>query len=124
MSQPIEIRKGENIRLHITRNTEYGDRYKLYTFKFEENTTIILSKYLGLNKRKVGNDYIVNSVKYAGLASKKGVNADDKITLVEISNIDQIKSFWGYVFGILLLCFILFYQSYRFWSNPQPKKYQ
>ena len=35
ISRGIEITQGQKFRLHITRETDYGDRYKLFVFESE-----------------------------------------------------------------------------------------
>ena len=109
----IDAKNSNVVRFKVIRNTEYGDRYKLFTFKVDGNEIINLPKYLGFALRKVENGYLIDSLEYNGLAKKKGLDFDDRLTSIEYQNPDQLNKYWGYVFGLVVLLILLMEQFRR-----------
>jgi TRAP transporter 4TM/12TM fusion protein len=106
----VNITNSRNVRIHVTRNTPYGDRFKLYKFEVKNQETINLSNYLGFSLRQENNSYWIDQLKFDGKAKKQGIDFDDELTSIELSNQNHLHKNWGYVFGLLLLIFILFWQ--------------
>ena len=109
----IDAKNSNVVRFKVIRNTEYGDRYKLFTFKVEGNEIINLPKYLGFALRKVENGYLIDSLDYNGRAKKKGLDFDDRLTSIEYQNPDLLNKYWGYVFGLVVLLILLMEQFRR-----------
>ena len=109
----IDAKNSNVVRFKVIRNTEYGDRYKLFTFKVDGNEIIDLPKYLGFVLRKVENGYLIDSLEYNGLAKKKGLDFDDRLTSIEYQNPDRLNKYWGYVFGLVVLLILLVEQFRR-----------
>ena len=109
----IDAKNSNVVRFKVIRNTEYGDRYKLFTFKVDGNEIINLPKYLGFALRKVENGYLIDSLEYNGLAKKKGLDFDDRLTSIEYQNPDLLSKYWGYVFGLVVLLILLMEQFRR-----------
>ena len=109
----IDAKNSNVIRFKVIRNTEYGDRYKLFTFKLDGNEIINLPKYLGFALRKVENGYLIDSLEYNGLAKKKGLDFDDRLTSIEYQNPDQLNKYWAYIFGLVVLLILLMEQFRR-----------
>ena len=109
----IDAKNSNVVRFKVIRNTEYGDRYKLFTFKVDGNEIIDLPKYLGFALRKVENGYLIDSLEYNGLAKKKGLDFDDRLTSIEYQNPDRLNKYWGYVFGLVVLLILLVEQFRR-----------
>ena len=109
----IDAKNSNVVRFKVIRNTEYGDRYKLFTFKVDGNQIVNLPKYLGFALRKVENGYLIESLEYNGLAKKKGLDFDDRLTSIEYQNPDQLNKYWGYVFGLVVLLILLMEQFRR-----------
>ena len=109
----IDAKNSNVVRFKVIRNTEYGDRYKLFTFKVDGNEIINLPKYLGFALRKVENGYLIDSLDYNGRAKKKGLDFDDRLTSIEYQNPDLLNKYWGYVFGLVVLLILLMEQFRR-----------
>ncbi len=109
----IDAKNSNVVRFKVIRNTEYGDRYKLFTFKVDGNQIVNLPKYLGFALRKVENGYLIESLEYNGLAKKKGLDFDDRLTSIEYQNPDLLSKYWGYVFGLVVLLILLMVQFRR-----------
>jgi len=109
-SMSVEPGKVKEVRLHITRNTQYGDRFKLYKFDIKSSKSIELFSYLGIKLSKNNGKYLVSDLKFSGKAQKIGIEPDDQLTLVEFNNSTHLSKNWGYVIGLILLSIILIIQ--------------
>ena len=111
----IEHQKNQvqSIRVHITRNTNYGDRYKLFEFKLGSSTRTNVSEYLGVTLKPSRDKYVVDQFVANSFAENKGIELQDKITKIEIKNLDQLNRSWGYVVGIIVLILVLVSQWQR-----------
>ena len=114
LSENINFEEGRNIRLQVTRYTNYGERYKLFAFEVEENLITSIENFVGieteLNDR--GNLDIVN-LEFMGVAEQRGLFYFDEITSVQIGNLDRPNKEWVYLFGFLLLCLVILNQNRR-----------
>ncbi len=106
------------VRLHITRNTDYGDRYRL--FKFNINTTKASSilEYLGISLIAPSYTGIIGQLAEKSIAKNAGLQIKDKITRIDKSNPSQLSLNWGYFFGLALLTIIVMAQ----WRRLQQKR--
>ena len=109
-SMSVEPEKVKVVRVHITRNTQYGDRFKLYKFDIESSKSIELFSYLGIKLSKNNGKHVVSDLKFSGKAQKIGIEPDDLLTLVEFNNSTHLSKNWGYVIGLILLSIILIIQ--------------
>ena len=103
ITNTLVYNESRELRLHITRNTEYGDRYKLFSFKTKKEETLIIADYLGFSLREDNGRYFVNQLSFDGLAKRRGLSQGDQLTLMEVSNLDHLGRGWGYAGGLLLL---------------------
>jgi TRAP transporter 4TM/12TM fusion protein len=97
----------KTVRLHITRNTDYGDRFKLFKFKIERQNKLELSAYLGMDLKVENEKYFIDKLNYNSKAKERGLEINDHITAIEYNNPDHMNKNWGYMIGLLLLSFIL-----------------
>ncbi len=102
------------LRLHITRETEYGDRFKLFVIPAIESSTqpqLNLGARGGLTVELETEDrlYVSNTV-FNGLAETAGVTFGDIVTGVEVEVVDRPAKEWVYVLGFLILGLVIFYQ--------------
>ena len=93
------------MRIHVTRNTPYGDRFKLYKFEVKPQESINLSNYLGFSLRQENNSYWIDQLKFDGKAKKQGIDFDDELTSIELGNPNHLHKNWGYVFRPLTFDF-------------------
>ena len=106
----VNLADSKNMRIHITRNTAYGDRFKLFKFEIKTQGMTDLSNTLGFSLKQDGNTYIVGDLMFDGRAKKQGIEFDDTLTMVEVSNPSHLHKYWGYAVGFVLLAIILLSQ--------------
>ena len=103
-NEQILYEEQRKIRLHVTRYTDYGERYKMFAFLIEPNTNISVLDLTGLELEKNNQDnYEVVNLNFMGPGEKKGMQFYDEITKMEISSLDRPQKEYVYIFGILLL---------------------
>ena len=107
----VNSTNSRNMRIHITRSTPYGDRFRLYKFEVKAQKIIKLDDYLGFSLRRENGSYLIDQLRFDGRAKKQGIDFDDELTAIELSNQNHLNKNWGYAFGLLLLAFILFRQK-------------
>ena len=104
----IEQRK---VRLHVTRYTDYGERYKMFAFLIEANTSTSVLELTGLEiEKNDNNNFDVVNLTFMGPAEKKGIKFYDEVTKIEISSLDRPAKEYIYLFGIGLLMFTIYNQ--------------
>ncbi len=105
------------VRLHVTRETEYGDRYKLFVIPPPEATVAKeqhFSERIGLTvELEADNRLYVSNTRFNGPAESAGVTFGDYITAVDVEQIGRPPKEWVYVIGFLLLGIVLFYQTIK-----------
>ncbi len=120
----LELEKANNyifkpdkdVHIKITRQTEYGDKYKLFVINkntYEESYT--LENY-GINITKSKNNIIVDTLDWKGKAKKSGLEMDDIISEIKIENFDRPNKDIIYIFAFIALLIFGFlnYKEYRF----------
>tara|TARA_B100001113_G_scaffold324148_1_gene295590 strand:- start:207 stop:614 length:408 start_codon:yes stop_codon:yes gene_type:complete len=114
LSENFNFEKGRDIRLQVTRYTNYGERYKLFAFKVEEDLITSIENFVGIETElnDLGNLDIIN-LDFMGVAEQRGLNFYDQITSVQIGNLDRPNKEWVYLFGFLLLCLVILNQQRR-----------
>ena len=102
------------LRLHVTRETEYGDRFKLFVIPPLENakaTQLSLSDRAGLTLEAESDSRLnVSNTVFNGLAETAGVTFGDLVTGVEVEVEDRPAKEWIYLFGFFVLGMVIFYQ--------------
>jgi TRAP transporter 4TM/12TM fusion protein len=110
------------LRLHVTRETEYGDRFKLFVIQPLEGTgeaQLNLSDRAGLTlEAESDSRLIVSNTVYKGLAETAGVTFGDLVTGVEVEVVDRPAKEWVYLFGFFMLGMVIFYQRLK---SPRSK---
>ena len=93
----------KEIRIKITRLTEYGERYKLFVIKknsFDENFS--LDDY-GMSLVVEDNKTIIDTLKWNGIAKKSGLDMGDIINEFKIENQNRPKKEIIYPIALILL---------------------
>ena len=111
ISNQISAEKGLKIRLHATRETEYGDRFRLFVLNAPGGKTGQISFDLKLSKE--GGHYVVSSFGITGPAAKAKVDFGDIVTAVDIEQTGRPAKEWAYPIAILILCVVLGLQLKR-----------
>ena len=96
----------KEIRFKVTRVSEYGERYKL--FVIEKNTfenKFNLEEY-GINIIKDNNKFVVDTIKWNGLAKKSGFEMGDYISEIKTENLNRPNK--KIVYPIALFVFLIF----------------
>ena len=110
-NEQILYENQRKIRLHVTRYTDYGERYKMFAFMIEPNTSTSVLDLIGLELEKNDNDnYDVVNLNYMGAGEKKGIQFYDEVTKIEISSLDRINKEYVYIFGFILLLITIYSQ--------------
>ena len=113
-SEVVNYKEKRKIRLHVTRYTDYGERYKMFAFAVKPNQPISILGLTGINLEKNENDYYdVVNMEYLGEGEKIGIQFYDEVTKLEISSIDRPPKEYIYLFGLLLVMLTLFSQKRR-----------
>jgi len=111
-SEVVDYKEKRKIRLHVTRYTDYGERYKMFAFAVKPNQSISVLDLTGINLEKNENDYYdVVNMEYMGEGEKIGIQFYDEVTKLEISSIDRPAKEYIYLFGLLLVMLTFFSQK-------------
>ena len=105
------------IRLHVTRETEYGDRFKLFVIPPPETPAASeqnLSEHAGLTITLEDDDRLrVSNTVFNGPAEAVGITFGDYITAADVEQTGRPAKEWIYLIGFALLGLVLFYQSIK-----------
>ena len=110
--QSLYFEPGKEVHIKTTRRTEYGDRYKLFVIdKNSFDKDFNLENY-GLTLTEKGNNLIVKSLDWKGLAKKSGIEVGDIISNFKTENLERPNKAVIYPFATFLL-FIFGLLNYR-----------
>ena len=99
----VKLDPKKEVRIKITRVSEYGERYKL--FVIEKNTfdsEFNLEKY-GISLIKENEKILVDNIKWNGMAKKSGIEMGDYITEFKTENSNRPSKNIVYPFAFLIL---------------------
>jgi len=108
----IKLDPKKEVRIKVTRITEYGERYKLFVIDKETFEKEYSIENFGMDLIKENNNYIVDTIKWNGEAKKSGIEMGDYISEIKIENDDRPPKSIIYPIAILLL-FIFGYLNSR-----------
>ena len=112
---PSKIPEDRKVRLHVVRSTDYGDRYKLFAIspppsKGEQS----LAQRLGVELAPAGGGgFEVSNTAFDGPAEKAGLTFGDRITDIDIEQIDRPPKEIVYLLGFAALGLVLLSQYRR-----------
>ena len=100
------------MHIKVTRLSEYGERYKLFvipkgTFESKFN----LEEY-GVNLIKDENKFLIDTLKWNGLAKKTGMETGDIISEFKVENLNRPNKSIVYPFAFVLI--IIFFKKSGF----------
>ncbi len=114
-----ELPADRDIRLHIVRWTEYGDRYKLFVIPPESRDA---DGSIGLTATAENGHLLVTNLRFNGAAERAGAAFGDVIRAVDAEEKDRPPKEWIYPFGLLLLGLVILTQFRAAGSNrPGPR---
>ena len=112
--EEIFYEETRKIRLHVTRYTDYGERYKMFAFLVEAKTNKSVLQLTGIELEKNSNDnFDVVNLEFMGPGEKKGMDFYDEVTKLEINSLDRPPKEIVYIFGLIILGLVLFNQRRR-----------
>jgi len=110
-NETVEFKEKRKLRLHVTRYTDYGERYKMFAFTIEPSVSS-LAEITGLEiDKNSNNNFEVVNLSFMGPGEEIGMDFYDEITKIEISSLSRPAKEYIYMFGLLLL--ILTYASQK-----------
>ena len=95
---------GRQVRLHVTRETDYGERYKLFVLETPavQAGTPAGTFGVGLDRGEDGR-YAVVGLAWNGIAEQAGLDWGDYVTGVDVEQVDQPPKELIYPLGLVLL---------------------
>jgi len=112
--EEIFYEETRKIRLHVTRYTDYGERYKMFAFLVEAKTSKSVLQLTGIELEKnSNNNFDVVNLEFMGPGEKKGMDFYDEVTKLEINSLDRPPKEIVYIFGLIILGLVLFNQRRR-----------
>ena len=108
----LSLDPSKEVHIKVTRNTGYGERYKLFVIdkrKFESKYS--LEDY-GVTLFEQNNQLTIDKLNWKGEAKKSGIQMGDIISNFKIENSDRPNKTIVYPFALLLLL-IFGYNNYR-----------
>ena len=111
-NKELILKSDNELRIKVTRQTEYGERYKLFVIpknSFKENYDL---EKLGISVISKNDEVIIDNLKWNGLAKKTGLSIDDQITEFKVENQNRPNKAIVYPFAFLVFS-IFGYLNYR-----------
>ena len=111
--QNSKLDSDKEVRIKVTRLSEYGERYKLFVIKkntFKENFSF---QEYGVNLIEQDNKILVDTIKWNGLAKKSGIEMGDIITEFKIENLNRPDKKLIYPIALLLILVVGFLNKRR-----------
>jgi len=108
----VTLKPDHDVHIKVTRNTDYGERYKLFVIKrnsFGENYSL---KDYGINLVDQEGKVTIDTLDWKGRAKKDGIEMGDIITEFKIENLDRPNKAIVYPFALILL-FGFGFMNYR-----------
>ena len=105
---------GYTIRIHLTRETDYGDRLKLYRLATPEIAPDDAFGLYGLSlERTEDGRFAVSRLRDKGEAKKVGVHEGDILTAVDVEQVGLPSRRWAYLPAAFLLALVTWLQLRR-----------
>ena len=111
--QNSKLDSDKEVRIKVTRPSEYGERYKLFVIKkntFKENFSF---EEYGVNLIEQDKKILVDTIKWNGLAKKSGIEMGDIITEFKIENLNRPDKKIIYPIALLLILIFGFLNKRR-----------
>jgi len=108
----VTLKPDRDVHIKVTRNTDYGERYKLFVIKrnsFDKNYSL---KDYGINIVDQEGKTTIDTLDWKGLAKKDGIEMGDIITEFKIENLDRPNKAIVYPFALFFL-FGIGFMNYR-----------
>jgi len=99
----VTLKPNHDVHIKVTRNTDYGERYKLFVIEknnFDQNYSL---KDYGITLVDQEGKTIIGKLDWKGLAKKDGMETGDIITEFKIENLERPNKAIVYPFSLILL---------------------
>ena len=99
----VTLKPDHDVHIKVTRNTDYGERYKLFVIKkdsFDKNYSL---KDYGISLVDQEGKTIIDTLDWKGFAKKGGMEMGDIITEFKIENLERPNKSIVYPFALILL---------------------
>ncbi len=115
----VTVEPGRQVRLHVTRETRYGDRYKLFLLRAPESGEVKPGEPYGLTLTpEADGRFYVEDMAFDSPAEKAGVDFGDYVTAFDVQQLDRPDKEWVWPFAFALLGFVYFLQWLRWRDRP------
>jgi TRAP transporter 4TM/12TM fusion protein len=104
--------KGLKLRLHVVRETDYGDRFKLFTFSSPGGAVGQKSFGLGLEPAKDGR-HAVADLAFMKAAEKAKMEPGDFVTAIDLEQTGRPAKEWVFPWALLVLGLVFVSQFVR-----------
>ena len=118
----LRAEPGRHVRFHVTRETDYGERYKLFSFETPESPAASPAETFGLAlEREEDGRHAVVDLAFNGMAERAGLDWGDYVTGVDVEQVDLPPKELVYPVGIALLALAGLSQYRRRRRRPAPE---
>ena len=122
-SQEALAPSGRAVRVHVTRETEYGPRYKLFVIAPTDSGSdamIPVGKRIGATIAADSDGRLsVTNLDFNGPAEKVGLTFGDYITSLDVEQADRPPKEVVYPLGLLLLALVILLQRIKARATPE-----
>jgi hypothetical protein len=107
-------RPGYSIRMHVVRQTDYGDRFKLFRMATPEIKADTLDELYGITLMpEEDGRFRVTDLMPKGIAEQSGIEFDDLVKAVDVEVVGQPSKEWIYLIGFASLALVIGMQLRR-----------
>ncbi|MCH8110878.1 MAG: TRAP transporter permease [Proteobacteria bacterium] len=110
----IFVEPGRKVRFHVVRETDYGDRFKLFVLETPEGEAWGRGGPYGIELAQAedGRKRVAN-LDFNGPAEQAGLGFGDFVTEIDVEQLDRPPKEIVYPFGLVLLGFVILLQLAR-----------
>ena len=110
----IFVEPGRKVRFHVVRETDYGDRFKLFVVETPEGEAWGRGGPYGIELAQAedGRKRVAN-LDFNGPAEQAGLGFGDFVTEIDVEQLDRPPKEIVYPFGLVLLGFVILLQLAR-----------
>ncbi len=110
----VAFEQDRRVRLHVLRETDYGDRPKLFVFEVPAGTRDTpLSELIGVSLEPEDDRYWVSDLAFRGAAEAKGMFFGDYVTDITVQSLDRPPRELVYPLVLVLLALVVAAQHRR-----------
>ena len=105
---------GYTVRFHVTRSTDYGDRFKLFRITTPDLQTSNPEELYGITLKKADENFFeVVDLLPKSLTEKAGLKIGDFVTAIDVERLGLPNKRWAYLPAAILLALVVLMQLAR-----------